>query len=263
MDEKTVVSKAKSYVGYLEKRSSKDLDSKTANAGNANYTRFGRDYKVLTGSNLQASPWCATFLSVCFAEAYGYENAKKLLCGGLFASCTVGRRQFKNKGRYYSTPKAGDIVMFKRASGRTELVHTGLVTKVSGGYIYTIEGNTSGEPGVVANGGSVAEKRHKTGYSRIDGYCRPDYAQKEDAGGVDKVTIELEQVSKGSKGEIVSTVQRLLIALGFKGKDGKVLSVDGSFGGNTEFAVKSFQRARNVEVDGYVGKDTWTELLCG
>lgn len=38
-----VISIAKAEVGYLEKKSNSQLDSKTANAGSANYTKYGRD----------------------------------------------------------------------------------------------------------------------------------------------------------------------------------------------------------------------------
>ena len=34
---------AKQEVGYLEKKSNKELDSKTANAGSNNYTKYARD----------------------------------------------------------------------------------------------------------------------------------------------------------------------------------------------------------------------------
>ena len=59
----------------------------------------------------------------------------------------------------------------------------------------------------------------------------------------------------------VKTVQRLLNALGFKGKDGKTLAVDGDFGVNTEYAVKAFQKKKNVAADGVVGPVTWKLLL--
>ena len=45
---KDLIDKALSYVGYLEKASNDDLDDFTANAGNANYTRFCRDYEKYT-----------------------------------------------------------------------------------------------------------------------------------------------------------------------------------------------------------------------
>ncbi len=74
--------------------------------------------------------------------------------------------------------------------------------------------------------------------------------------GVKTVKIELNVLSKGSRGEQVKTLQRLLTALGYP-----CGAVDGSFGSNTLAAVKSFQTANKLEVDGYVGQNTWTALL--
>ena len=34
---------ANAEIGYLEKKSNKDLDNKTANAGSGNYTKYARD----------------------------------------------------------------------------------------------------------------------------------------------------------------------------------------------------------------------------
>lgn len=75
-------------------------------------------------------------------------------------------------------------------------------------------------------------------------------------GGVKTVKIEMNVLSKGSKGEQVKTLQRLLTAMGFP-----CGAVDGSFGNNTLAGVRSFQKANNLEVDGYVGQHTWTTLL--
>lgn len=75
-------------------------------------------------------------------------------------------------------------------------------------------------------------------------------------GGGKTVTIEMNVLSKGSKGEQVKTLQRLLTAIGYP-----CGAVDGSFGSNTLAGVRSFQKANNLEVDGIVGKNTWTALL--
>lgn len=75
------------------------------------------------------------------------------------------------------------------------------------------------------------------------------------------VVVELKQIRKGSYCAEVKTVQRLLNALGYKGKDGKALSVDGDFGTNTDYAVRAFQNAEKLAVDGIVGKNTWSALL--
>lgn len=75
------------------------------------------------------------------------------------------------------------------------------------------------------------------------------------------VMVELKQIRKGSYCAEVKTVQRLLNALGYKGSNGKVLTVDGDFGTNTDYAVRAFQTAEKLAVDGIVGKDTWSALL--
>lgn len=62
------------------------------------------------------------------------------------------------------------------------MYHTGLVVKVSGGRVYTIEGNTSSAAGVVPNGGCVRDKSYPLGASYIGGYGRPDYSLVPDSG---------------------------------------------------------------------------------
>lgn len=76
------------------------------------------------------------------------------------------------------------------------------------------------------------------------------------ATGGDTVVIELSVLRKGSKGEQVKTLQRLLTAMGYP-----CGAVDGSFGNNTLAGVKSFQKGNKLEVDGSVGTLTWTALL--
>ena len=71
----------------------------------------------------------------------------------------------------------------------------------------------------------------------------------------DTVTIELSVLRKGSKGEQVKTLQRLLNAFGSN------LSVDGDFGSKTDSALRSFQKAKGLSVDGICGKNSWTSLL--
>ena len=85
---------------------------------------------------------------------------------------------------------------------------------------------------------------------------------KEEPEKMKTVAIEMPVLRKGMKNiEAIKTLQRLLIAYGYKGKNGKYLEVDGSFGGNTDFAVREYQEAEKLEVDGVVGRGTWTALL--
>lgn len=59
--------------------------------------------------------------------------------------------------KLYANPEQGDIVIFYRNGTFT---HTGLVTYVDGDYFETVEGNTSGASGIIANGGGVCEKHY-------------------------------------------------------------------------------------------------------
>jgi hypothetical protein len=161
-------------VGYLEKKSNASLDSKTANAGNKNYTKYARDMsKYHAGIFANGYAWCDTFVDWCFTQAFGADKAKKLL-NGWSAYCPTSAGYFKNQHRWYTKPQKGDIIFYKDSKG--VLCHTGIVYKVDTGYVYTVEGNTSSASGVVANGGAVEKKKYALSYNRIAGYGRPDYA---------------------------------------------------------------------------------------
>ena len=170
----TVINIALSEVGYLEKKSNANLYSKTANAGSANYTKYGRDMHNLYPSIMDfPAPWCDCFTDWCFYKAYGICNAKGLL-GGDFNDYTPASAQlYKNKNAWYtSNPRIGDQIFFKNS---TRICHTGLVYSVDDKYVYTIEGNTSGASGVIVNGGGVCKKKYLLTYSNIAGYGRPKY----------------------------------------------------------------------------------------
>ena len=177
---------AKAEVGYIEKRSNYNLDSKTANAGSANYTKYGRDMHALYPSIMDfPAAWCDCFVDWCFQKAYGTSNAKGLL-GGDFNDYTPSSAQlYKNKNAWYKTPKIGDQIFFKND---TRICHTGLVYDVDDTYVYTIEGNTSSSDGVVSNGGMVCKKKYKLTNSRIDGYGRPKYDVATSSTALNKVT---------------------------------------------------------------------------
>jgi hypothetical protein len=59
----------------------------------------------------------------------------------------------------------------------------------------------------------------------------------------------------GDKGATVKVIQDRLNALGAR------IAEDGRFGPATEAAVKRFQRAERLEVDGHVGPKTWAALF--
>ena len=63
-------------------------------------------------------------------------------------------------------------------------------------------------------------------------------------------------LKRGMKGGDVRELQRLLNSVG-----GQSIGVDGSFGSQTEGAVRAFQEQAEFKVDGYVGKKTRAALL--
>lgn len=276
--------------GYLEKKSNSQLDSKTANAGSANYTKYGKWY------GLNPDLLCAMFICWIFNEAYGETAAKKLLAGRFSAACEEIRQNFIGKKQYHtSNPQIGDLVFFKgtRHAGAN---HIGIITDVSQGRIYTIEGNTSGGNYVIDNGGGVAKKSYGITYSKILGYGRPAYdsspdqnvsiennvspaktpaayAKKQFIRDVQSVTgaktdgiAGPETLSKtitvsktvNRKHPIVKFIQKYLNALGYN-----CGTVDGIAGNKFDAAVRAYQKAKGCISDGEItaGKNTWRTLL--
>lgn len=256
-DVNKVINIASNEVGYLEKKSNSQLDSKTANAGSNNYTKYGRDMHKLFPAYMDfPAYWCLCFVSWCFYNAYGLEQGAKLLCGQYDDYTIAMAQRFKTAGKYNKIPKVGDLVFFKNAAC-TKICHVGLVYKVTGTYIYTIEGNTSGASGVVANGGGVAKKSYKRSYYRIDGYAHPDYSNNGTSVVVNSNPITKNYLSIGDKGSAVVSLQQKLIALGYScGKSG----ADGDFGKNTDSAVRKFQSVHGLVVDGKAGEKTMAKL---
>jgi len=183
---KRLLDTASDEVGYLEKKSAANLDDKTANAGNKNYTKYASDLDAIKGfynGRKQGSSWCDVFVDWCFVQAFGVEVALKLLCqvmGGCGAGVKYSAQYFKAKGQFiFKDPSPGDQIFFVRrdkAGNIAAWLHTGIVEKVAGGYVYTIEGNTGGTSGVVSNGGGVCRKRYTLNSSSIGGYGRPDWS---------------------------------------------------------------------------------------
>ena len=255
---------AEEEIGYLEKKNNSQLDSKTGNAGSANYTKYWRDIKP----SYQGLPWCAAFISWCFMKAFGLEKAKKLLKHWPYVYCpTLGNLFTRN-----ANPKIGDIVIFYHNGTFT---HTGLVTAVIGDRFYTIEGNTSGASGIIANGGGVCAKSYLNSQMPGTKFCTPDYSIVSDTAVPsksentssnttqtgEKYMFEPKTVKAGDKNTSVLLLQEILKSRGFKGKNKKDLDLDWEAGDNTIYALKQYQKSRGLDVDGVCGSATWKDLI--
>lgn len=258
-----VIKIAEAEVGYLEKKSASSLDSKTENAGSANYTKYSRDLVSWIGNPYaQGVAWCDQFVDWCLIKAFGINEAKKLL-GDWSAYTPTSAQYYKKMGRWHtSSPQVGDQIFFRNS---TRICHTGIVYYVDSSRVYTIEGNTSGASGVIENGGGVCKKSYSLSYAKIAGYGRPVYDEDVSKSttqtstvtkseGVCNVTLNV--LKKGSKGTQVKALQILLNGYGCN-----CGAVDGDFGTNTYNQVVAFQSKNNLEADGIVGTNTWNKLL--
>lgn len=251
----TIIALAQNEIGYLEKASNSQLDSKTANAGYNNFTKYARDLDNIPGffnGPKNGYPWCTSFYCWLFVKSFGVEQARKMLylpVNSLAAGCTYAVDYYRKNGAFYSVPKAGDQIFFKDARGN--IVHTGLVEKVTAATVYTIEGNTSTTAGVVANGGGVCRKAYNISYSRIVGYGRPKYDSESNP-----------VVQPSNRIMTVADIQNWL-----NKNYGAGLVVDNDYGTLTKKAiVKAVQKNIGTSVDGEFGvlsKAAWRNIKRG
>lgn len=169
-----LVSHAKSYIGYREKSSAKDLDSFTANAGSRNYTRFAYLLDGLAGylnGKKQGAAWCAVFAMDMFVECFTapvgwkmtYQPKKSLGAGVRYL-----RGYFKKAKQLYMSPQVGDIIFFTDPAKNDPNYgkHTGIVSGFDKTYVETVEGNKNN---------AVATGRYRLTDPSISGYGRPNW----------------------------------------------------------------------------------------
>ena len=165
-----LIGRLKNEVGYIEKASNSNLDSKTGNKGLNNYTKYARDINNLGLMGCQAQPWCATFQFWIEVQEFGLDTA--LAHFNMSKSTYVGYNVFSTKakfpaGKRSKTPKLGCLVVFTHS-------HIGRVIAISGNTITTIEGNTSAQS-YDRNGGMVGQKTYNINDSKIDCFLIIDY----------------------------------------------------------------------------------------
>ena len=211
--------------------------------------QLGNDYTTYCkdmGYNYRIE-WCACFIS-WLAEKLGITDIIPV-----DMSCNSQIKKFKNMGVWHTDRnfQSGDIVYYDwDISGDAD--HVGIVEKVAGNTLTVIEGNNGNFPY-----DRVRRREIASDSSLIFGYARPKYPVKSSANSSD-VNISLPTVRNGDSGNAVKILQAFLVAYEYSiGISG----IDGDFGFDTESAVRQFQKNSKIEVDGIVGKDTWSELL--
>ena len=210
--------------------------------GANNKTKYGDEMHAIQPSNMDKNaPWCDAFVDWCILKTCqhfgkGADTARMVLCGDFDDYTYASVDLYKKAGRWSQTPHRGDQIFFG-GSG-----HTGIVTAVESGIVKTIEGNKSD---------MVKACSYSTSSPSIIGYGRPRF----DLITGTMTAADMPLVKRGSSGEAVRKLQQLLNAAGAS------LEEDSSFGPATDAAVRAYQKAHGLEVDGEVGPKTWGKLL--
>ena len=231
---------AKHYAKDVVKVAVGEIGTKESPKG-SNRQKYGKEYGV------NGAAWCCQFVWWVFKHA----GAAALFYGGKkTAYCPTLMNYYKKQGQFVTKDfKSGDIIFFD-FNGNGAADHVGIVEKITGDVIYTIEGNTS--VGNDSNGGQVMRRNRSK--KNVLGVGRPNY----DEVAKETVEVTVETLKKGSKSDNVKALQILLIGCGFDcGKYG----ADGDFGSATDEAVRKYQKKNGLTVDGIVGKNTWNKLL--
>jgi hypothetical protein len=157
---------AQKYLGYREQSNG--------------YTKFGDWYYANVDQSdpyFKTAPWCDMFITWAATEA-GVEKYV-----GEFAYTVDHAKWFKAQGAWSDTPEPGAIVFYDWSSSKSveDIDHAGIVEKVDGERISTIEGNVD----------KLWLKRKERDQSKVVGYGLPRKVQ-EEAGDNDREVFMLE-----------------------------------------------------------------------
>jgi hypothetical protein len=159
---------ALSQVGYHEGNSDVDMDGWNL-GGSENYVEYNRLFCKLEG--IWGYAWCAAFVSWCQFQA-GIPadiDCSEVSCPRMINEILKPQGLYKTRESGY-IPLIGDLIYFKNKTSTAISTHVGLVIGVSGGYVYTVEGN---------GGEKVARHKYALDDSYIVGYGALKYETKE------------------------------------------------------------------------------------
>lgn len=190
-----VVAIANAEVGYKEKASNSQLDSKTANAGHNNWNKYAADidnnHPDFYNGKKNGYDWCDIFNDDVHIRAAGgdAEVARK----GLYqpkkstgAGCDFSAQFYRDNGAWIprsGTPKPGDQIFFGPEGSEQ---HTGIVVNVTASTVYTVEGNSSD---------MTAARSYSRTDSWITGYGRPKYTGTSSGSGSSTTTTPTKSVA--------------------------------------------------------------------
>ena len=210
--------------------------------------------------------YCDTTVSAAFIKL----NAVDLI-GGTECGVEEHVKIFKSKGIWEEdgtiAPEVGYICVYnwdddtQPNDGWSD--HIGVVASVnkSKKEFTVTEGNMSG--------GVVGQRTIPFGWGYIRGFAKPAYTKESttssshDATLIGNCTVQLHTFLAGAVDDQIKSIQTILNRLGYKGKTGKKLKVNGKLDANTAYAITNFQKdngMKNINF-GTVASRTWELML--
>ena len=225
---------------------------------------FPRGVKMQYGWAWCACTWSATAIKLGYTDIMPIEiGCEELINRAKKMGCWVEADGY--------VANIGDAVLYDwndngvgNCTGYAD--HIGIIIEVnkSQGYFIVMEGNYKD---------SVRRRKLSINGRYIRGFVTPKYTDntityvpptktdtsvKSERSGY---MFNPEVVKNGSKGTSVLLAQEILRARGFKGEDGKELSLDREAGSNTVYAIKQYQKSRGLTANGICGTNTWKDLI--
>ena len=130
-------------------------------------TKYGRWY------GLNNNPWCMMFALWCYEQAGAKIPFKTASCGAMLRWYKMYRPEC-----IVDTPTKGCLVIFDLPHTKTLTDHVGLFESLEGGFITTIDGNTSSSND--ANGGYVNRRIRRK--NLVHAYIKPRELEEEMTG---------------------------------------------------------------------------------
>lgn len=247
--------------GYGEKLCTPSFRKERASAYPSQKDNIYRYCQVLSGQKTMC-----TGCKYNGKQAYDCAQLTRYACkAGGQALVSGSNAQWKktpweSKGVIDTLPDVPGIILY-HMDNNGEMSHTGVY--VGGGM--AVEARAAAY-GVVK---TAVKSRSWTHWAALPGVLSDDGGQsstqtekpkespsKAQTATTGTVVTTMGTLRDGSKGTQVKVLQWLLTLNGFNA--GKV---DGIFGSNTRSALRAYQKAKGLEVDGICGKNTWTKLL--
>lgn len=211
-----------------------------------NITKYGAAY------GMNGVAYCSIGVWWCFMQI-GLDLRK--IITGAYASAEQAMEGWQRKGwKVYKNPQFMDVVFFHFPGEKPGADHTGFAIAADAGGVHTGEFNTSsGDAGSQSNGGGCYQRYRP--YSTVIGYGRYPWPKSVTPTPLPKVK-PVDTAHKvypllklGSTGEGVRRLETLLhISVDPVGK--------GSFGPQCDKAVRAWQQAHHLVVDGEAGPAT-------